>query len=185
MKTALLLVDIQNDYLPGGKMELEGSIEASLCAKKLLSHFRKNGLPIIHIQHLSVRPGATFFIPDTDGVKIHENVMPAENETVFQKHYPNGFRDTPLLNHLYSQQITRLLICGMMTHMCIDATTRAAFDFGFECVVAEDACATRTLVFNETTIPAKYVHCSFLAGLAAVYAKVMKGDDIVSELSRI
>ncbi|NJL58546.1 MAG: isochorismatase family protein, partial [Desulfobacteraceae bacterium] len=74
---------------------------------------------------------------------------------------------------------------GMMTHICIDATTRAAFDFGFDCMVAEDACATRTLVFRDTTIPAKHVHCSFLAALAAVYAKVMKSDDIVSELSKM
>ena len=70
MKTALVLVDIQNDYFPGGTMELEGSAEASLRAKELLSHFRQARLPLIHIQHVSTRPGATFFLPDTDGVKI-------------------------------------------------------------------------------------------------------------------
>lgn len=182
MKTALLLVDIQNDYFPGGNMELEGSIEASLCAKKLLSYFRDKKLPIIHIQHISVRPGSTFFIPNTKGVEIHENVLPAANEVVFQKNYPNSFRETPLLDHLQSLQIKRLVVCGMMTHMCIDATVRAAFDLGFVCMTAEDACASRTLVFKETTIPANHVHCSFLSALSAVYSKVLKTEELIAEL---
>jgi nicotinamidase-related amidase len=71
----------------------------------------------------------------------------------------------------------------MMTHMCIDATTRAAFDYGFECLVAEDACATRALIHKGRNIPAEHVHLSFLAALNAVYAKVLNTDEIVSQLS--
>ena len=183
MKTALLLVDIQNDYFPGGKMELEGSLEAGLRARQLLSAFRQQRLPLVHVQHVSARPGATFFLPDTDGVKIHENVLPLNQEPVIQKHYPNSFRDTGLLAKLHEEQISRLVICGMMTHLCIDATTRAAFDLGFECLVAEDACATRSLSHRDQNIPANHVHLSFLAALNAVYAKVLTTEEIVSQLS--
>jgi nicotinamidase-related amidase len=182
MKTALVLVDIQNDYFPGGKMELEGSIVASLHAQRLLSLFRQMGFPLVHIQHVSTRPGATFFLPDTEGVKIHENVQPLELEIIMQKHYPNSFRDTGLLTYLHDEEISRLVISGMMTHMCIDATTRAAFDYGFECLVAEDACATRTLIHKGQSIPAQQVHLSFLAALNAVYAKVLNTDEIMSQL---
>jgi len=59
MKPALIIIDIQNDYFPGGKMELEGSPEASLQAAKLLEAFRAKGLPLVHIQHVSSRPGAS------------------------------------------------------------------------------------------------------------------------------
>ena len=183
MKTALVLVDIQNDYFPGGKMELEGSVEAGLRAQQLLSSFRQRKLPLVHVRHISTRPGATFFLPDTDGVRIHENVHPLEHEIVIQKHYPNSFRDTGLLDALRGEDIGRLVICGMMTHMCIDATTRAAFDYGFECLVAEDACATRALIHKGRNIPAEHVHLSFLAALNAVYAKVLNTDEIISQLS--
>ena len=135
MKTALILVDLQNDYFPAGKMELVGSVEASQRAARLLAFFREAHLPLVHIQHVSTRPTATFFLPDTVGVKTHANVQPLEGETVYQKHFPNSFRETPLLAHLQREQIERVVIAGMMTHMCVDATVRAAFDFGFQCLV--------------------------------------------------
>jgi len=184
MKPALILIDIQNDYFPGGRMELEGSLEASLRAAELLSFFRRERLPVVYVQHVSIRPGATFFLPDTDGVKIHENVRPLENEPVFEKHYPNAFRDTPLLAHLSGAEVTRLVICGMMTHMCVDATVRAAFDHGFECIVAHDACATRALVHEGRTVAAPDVHAAFLAALGSTYAKVLSTGDIISQLRR-
>lgn len=182
MKTALLLVDIQNDYFPGGKMELEGSPEASTRARELLTHFRQGHLPLVHIQHISTRPGATFFLPDTDGVRIQQSVRPLEDEILFQKHYPNSFRETPLLKHLRDEGITRLVICGMMTHMCVDATTRAASDYGFECLIAQDACATKSLSHRGQSVPATHVHLSFLAALNAAYGKVLNAEEIISEL---
>jgi nicotinamidase-related amidase len=182
MKTALVLIDIQNDYFPGGRMELEGSPEAGDQARRLLTCFRQNGFPLVHIQHISTRPGATFFLPGTQGIEFHAVVRPLEGETVFQKHYPNSFRDTPLLNHLRDQGIERLVIAGMMTHMCVDATTRAAFDHGFACLVAGDACATRALAYGGKNVPAAHVHAAFLAALNGTYAKVSSADQILSEL---
>ena len=165
MNTALILLDIQNDYFPGGKMELEGPVEASLHAKTLLSVFREKGLPLIHIQHVSARPGATFLISDTKGIEFHENVEPLQHETVIRKNYPNSFRETSLLDHLEKKSIKHLIIAGMMTHMCVDATTRAGFDYGFKCTVITDACATKSLSFENEIIPAAHVHGAFLAAL--------------------
>ncbi len=184
MKTTLILIDIQNDYFPGGKMELEGSIEASKQAKRLLAYFRENHLPLAHIQHVATKPTATFFLPDTDGVKTHENVKPLEGETLFQKHYPNSFRDTPLLDYLRRDQIERVVIAGMMTHMCVDATTRAAFDFGFQCLIAGDSCATRALSHGGITVPANHVHRAFLAALNGTYGKVLATEEIIRSLGK-
>jgi nicotinamidase-related amidase len=179
-ETALLIVDIQNDYFPGGKNELEGSVEAAKRAGELLALFRRMKLPVVHVQHVSTRPGATYFLPDTEGVKIHESVRPLEGELVLQKHFPNAFRDKQLLTQLSLMHVARLVICGMMTHMCVDATVRAAFDYGFECVVVGDACATKALVHGERTVAAADVHAAFLAALAASYAKVLRADEVVS-----
>ena len=180
MNTGLLLVDIQNDYFPGGSMELVGMTEAAARAQALLAEFRKTNSPIIHIQHLAARPDATFFLPDTDGVKIHQTVSPQADEIVVVKHFPNSFRGTPLLAHLQERSIDSLVICGAMSHMCIDATTRAAFDLGFGCTVAEDACATRDLVFKDKTITAAAVHAAFMAALSVPYAKVLSTQEVIS-----
>ena len=177
MKTGLILVDIQNDYFSGGNMELVGMSEAGKKAGELLSVFRDNGWPTFHIQHLSVRPGATFFLPDTKGAEIHDYIKPYAEEPVIQKHYPNSFRETNLLAALKKQEVSKVVICGAMSHMCIDATTRAAFDFGFDCTVIEDACATRDLEFGGQQIDAGQVHGSFMAALGSAYAKVMTVEE--------
>lgn len=178
MNQALLIIDIQNDYFPGGAMELVGSPAAGAQAGKLLRAFRQKSLPVIHIQHISTRPGATFFLPDTKGVQIHESVAPEAGETVFQKHFPNSFRETPLLEHLRKQQITQLVIAGMMTQMCVDSSTRAAADLGFQCILAHDACATRAMTFGGRTVPAESVQAAFLASLNGLFAKVQSAEEI-------
>jgi nicotinamidase-related amidase len=182
MKQALLLIDIQNDYFAGGAMELVGSFEAGVQAGKLLQLFRDKSMPVIHIQHVSQRPGATFFLPDTRGVEIHECVAPAKGEALFQKGFPNSFRDTPLLEYLRQQQITDLVIAGMMTHMCIDTSTRAAADLGFQCLLAHDACATKELAFRGGVVSAQQVQTSFLAALDGSFAKVLSVEEARSTL---
>ncbi|MGI2733183.1 cysteine hydrolase family protein [Bacillus cytotoxicus] len=179
MKTALLLVDIQNDYFPNGKMELRNAVEASEYARQLLQYFRQTNQPIFHIQHVSFGDHATFFLPNTEGVHIHESVRPLQNETVILKHYPNSFRETNLLQKLQKLKIERIIICGMMTHMCIDATVRAAFDFGFHCTVIHDACATKDLLFKNATIPAVYIHNTILASLNEGYADVISTEEFL------
>lgn len=182
MSTALLVIDIQNDYFPGGAMELAGSVEAAARAGKLIEAFRGKPLPVIHVQHIATRPGASFFVPGTTGVEIHPSVAPRGGETIIRKNFPNSFRDTPLLQHLRDNQITRLVVAGMMTHMCIDSTVRAAGDLGFECVLAHDACATRALSFGGTTVPAATVHAAFLAALNGLFARVQAVDEVCTGL---
>ncbi len=178
MRQGLILIDIQNDYFPGGSMALVGMEQAAINAQTLLRKFRDEKLPIFHIQHISNRPGATFFLPDTEGVEIHASVAPLPKETVIEKHFPNSFRETALLDRLRNSGIEGVVICGAMSHMCVDATTRAAFDFGFPCVVVEDACATRDLQHKGEVVEAAKVHGAFMAALAVPYAQVLSVDEV-------
>jgi nicotinamidase-related amidase len=86
MRTGLILVDIQNDYFPGGAMELVGIRQAVAKAKELLSFFHENRWPTPHIQHISSQENASFFLPDTAGVEIHNDIKPLANERVITKH---------------------------------------------------------------------------------------------------
>ena len=180
-KKVLIIIDIQNDYFEEGVNPLIGSIEASINAKNLLNDFREKSLPVIHIQHFSTRVGSTFFIPNTKGVEIHKNVLPISGEKVIAKNYPNSFHETDLLDYLKSNNITDLVICGMMTHMCVDATTRAAKDFGFTCTVIGDACATQDLEIQGKKVSASEVQKSFLAALNYFYSTVKNTQEYLSE----
>jgi nicotinamidase-related amidase len=175
---ALLVIDIQNDYFPGGKMELEGADAAAAKAAEALRAFRQRGLPVIHVRHLSVRPGATFFIPGTKGADIHGAVAPLETELVVEKNFPNSFRQTPLEQKLKEIGIQNLAVAGMMTHMCVDASVRHAADLGYKVTLLADACATRAQSFKGETVPARQVHAAFLAALNGFYAKVIQTHEL-------
>jgi nicotinamidase-related amidase len=182
MNTALLVIDIQNDYFPGGKHPLVKPLEAAKKAYELLQCFREHGGHHVHIQHISLKPDAAFFVKGDRGSDIHDSVAHFEGEPIVRKHYPNSFRETNLLEMLKEWGIERVVIAGMMTHMCVDATARAAADFGFHVMIAEDACATRDLQYGGATIPADLVHKSFLAALKS-YGRVMKTDEIIAFLA--
>ena len=178
MGRALVLVDIQRDYFPGGAHPLSGPEGAAEAAGRVLESFRAAGEPVVHVRHLWDEDEATFMRPDTDGIEIHPAVAPRDGETVIEKAHPNSFLETPLEELLRSAGAEELVVCGMMTSMCVDATVRAAVDLGFETTVVHDACATCDLEFADRVVPAAQVHAAFLAALADGYATVVASDDI-------
>jgi nicotinamidase-related amidase len=117
-------------------------------------------------------------------VKINKHVEPKENEKVIVKHYLNSFRETELLDFLKGKEISELVICGMMTHMCIDTTVRAAFDLGFNSIVIGDACATKDVELDGKKVNAKEVQIAYLAGLHGTFAEVKKTNDFIREKER-
>lgn len=180
-KQALIVIDIQNEYFENGALPLVNPVEASLNAGKVIEHFRAKNLPIAHIQHVSANPELMpIFVEGTNGVEIHENVKPLDGEKVFQKYYPNSFRETGLLEYLKENDVTEVIITGMMTHMCVDATTRAAFDFGYKCTVIGDTCASRDLEINGKTVKADDVHHAFLSALEFFYAEIKSTEEFLS-----
>jgi len=176
--TALLVIDIQAFYFAEGKLPLVEPIAASLKAQELITYFRTAGRPVIHIQHLPSGIDA----PDPTGIdaqyRIHPNVLPQKGEVVIGKHHANSFRDTDLLKTLRALGITKLVVCGMQTQMCVEAAVRAADDLGFDVSVVHDACATRDLAFDGVDIPAAQVHAAALAAMKSSYAKVITTADM-------
>jgi len=183
-KTVLIIVDLQNDYFQGGKWELEGTEAAAAKAARLLKGFRVKGLPVVHVRHEFPTDDAPFFLPNSDGAKIHSSVQPLENEPVVLKYQINSFRDTNLKEILDKLYVDSVLICGAMSHMCIDAVTRAAYDFGYNCAIAHDACATLGLEFNGIAVPASHVHAAFMAALGFAYANVASTDELLAEIDQ-
>ena len=179
MKQGLIIIDVQKDYFKGGRFELHKPEEACVAVKKVLEHFRSKKLPIYFIQHLS-KKGSLFFDPTTDGIDIYKDITPLEGEKVVTKHFPNSFHETTLLEELKKDGVTDLVICGMMTHMCVDTTTRAAKDHGYPVTLISNACATRDAVWNGETIPAETVQSVFLASLNKMFATIVTDDEFLA-----
>lgn len=168
--TALLLVDIQNFYFPGGRSELVDPEAASMNAQKLLERFREKELLVVHVRHNAEK-----------GAEIHKNVLPVEGEKVVSKDQVNAFKDTDLLEYLRKRHIRNLVICGMMTHMCVEAAVRAAHDYDFETTLVHDACATRALEYGGREISAADVHFATLCSLDRYYARVVDTATFLDE----
>jgi nicotinamidase-related amidase len=176
----LLIIDIQRDYFPGGAYPLVEPEAAAESARRLLEAFRAAGEPIVHLKHIWDAPDAAFMRPGTDGVEIHPLVAPADGEPVIEKEQPNGFVGTRLADELAARDIDALVVAGMMSSMCVDATVRAAVDQGLTATVVHDACAAPDLEFGGVTIPGPTVHGAFMAALADGYAAVVDADSLLA-----
>lgn len=180
-KQAVIVVDLQNEYLPTGKFPLSGIDAALENAARVIADARSNDIPVIHIRHESVTPGTPFFVPGSDGVSIHPTVAPSEEELVIVKNHPNSFLKTELKKTLDEKGIEEVTVVGAMSHMCIDATVRAASDYGYKTTVIHDACATRDLEFGGKVVPAEQVHTAMLSALESGYARILNTDDYLDK----
>ncbi|MEL0437064.1 cysteine hydrolase family protein [Phycobacter sp. K97] len=184
-KTALLLIDIQNDYFPsfkGSRMALPNMDAAAQRAAELLAAARETETPVIHVRHVMASDAAPFFKPGTAGAALHESVTPQPDEPIIDKPRPNSFVATGLEKHLREAGIDYLVICGAMSQMCIDATVRAAADLSFTVTVASDACAAANVSHGGVDVPADLVHAAIMAPLASSYGQVRAASDCIEVL---
>ena len=178
--SALILVDIQNDYFEDGCWSVHEMEAAAQNAAALLKRARTRGDMVIHIWHKMPSDAAPFFRPGTPGAEINNAVKPAEGEAVIAKSRPNSFVGTDLEERLRSAEVEKVIICGAMSQMCIDATTRGAVDLGFKVTLAHDACGARAVSFGGVDVPAELVHAAFMGPLASSYAAVKCTAEILA-----
>ncbi|SFH36777.1 Nicotinamidase-related amidase [Palleronia marisminoris] len=176
-KRAVVVIDLQNEYWPSGGLALENIERAAANAARVIAHGREAGDLIVNVRH--EMPGAPVFVPGSEGAEINEVVAPGEGEPVITKNFPNSFRDTGLKDLLDEKGVEEVFVVGAMSHMCVDATVRAANDFGYKTVTIHDACATRDLEFNGATVPAAHVHTALMAAFEFAYGEVVATDDFI------
>ena len=179
MARTLLIIDIQRDYFPGGAYPLVEPEAAAEAAGRVLARFREAGDPVIHMKHVWDEPDAVFMRPGTEGIEIHPAVTPAAGELVLEKEHPNSFLATPLEEELRRHGNDDLVVAGMMSSMCVDATVRAAADLGFSPTVVHDACAAPDLEFGGVEVPGAAVHAAFMAALADEYAELASAAELL------
>ncbi len=177
MNIGLLLIDLQNDYFSGGKNELKNPEDAARNVGKALELFRQRQWPVFHVQHLSLSSDATFFLPNTIGADIYKGCAPQPGEAVIVKHKPDSFLGTGLDDLLKKAKINQLVVGGMMTHMCVDTTVRAAAGLGYTIDLLEDTCATKDLIWRGQLIQADQVQAAYMAALSGTFARVSRAEE--------
>ena len=142
MKKALLVVDVQNDYFPGGKLCL-WNVEPTLASiEAAIKAAVQKEIPVILIQQLS---GATspFFRNGTEGAAIHPRILKAAPDApVVIKHYADSFHETELEALLSRLGVTSLLVCGMMTQNCVTHTAVSKSAEKYDVCILSDCCTT-------------------------------------------
>jgi nicotinamidase-related amidase len=169
---ALVVIDIQNEYFPGGAIPLPDAEGAARRAAAAIAAARTAGVPVFHVRHEEPESDE-WFVPGSRGAEPHDVVRPADGEPVVLKHHPNSFLETSLAEQLAEAGAGRVAFCGMMTSMCVDATVRAAVDQGLDAVLVDDACAAPELDHRGTRVPADAVHAAFCGALADGIATIV------------
>ncbi|MCJ8161261.1 cysteine hydrolase family protein [Acinetobacter zhairhuonensis] len=177
-KSALLVIDLQNEYLPTGKLPLAGIEQAAENAGKVIAKARQEGTQVIHVQHIA-NAESPIFVPNSNGIEFQDTVKPQTDENVVIKNQINAFLNTNLKEILDTNEVTELVVIGSMSHMCVDAAVRAASDFGYKVKVIHDVCTTLDLEFNGVKVPASHVHATLMAAFEFAYAQVISTEDYI------
>jgi nicotinamidase-related amidase len=176
----VVVVDAQREYVDGA-LPLSGIGAALEEIGRLLARARASAVPVIHVVHQG--PPGGLFAPGSLGFAVAAPAAPAPNEVVLHKRLPNAFASTDLAERVAALKRKQVVIVGFMTHMCVEATARAAIDVGLKAAVVASGTATRDLADPLTgeVVPAAEVHRNALAALADRFATVVPNVDAVGD----
>ncbi|WP_182417623.1 cysteine hydrolase family protein [Bartonella sp. HY038] len=178
-QTALLVIDFQNEYFIGS-LPIPNGMAALKNAKNLIEYADENAIAVFHVQHIAPQGSATF-AQDSAMSAFHSDILPKPHHKIVQKNMPSVFASSDIDMQLKAAGINTLIICGLMTHMCVSAAAREAIPLGYNIVVAEDACATRSIDFNnEDTIDYTTLHKASLVTLNDAFGDVMTVNQIIN-----
>ncbi|MEN1783889.1 MAG: cysteine hydrolase family protein [Bacteroidota bacterium] len=180
-KPALLLIDVQKgfeeeNYWGGNR----NNKEAEVICGKVLQRWRQLQWPIFHVRHSSSNPKSKLH-KDHPGFAFHEAVLPQENEPIITKDVNSAFIGTDLKERLDQQNITALIIVGLITNHCVSTTTRMAGNFGYDTYVLSDATATFDRKGPDgKTYSADIIHWTTLANLNEEFATVLNHKELLT-----
>lgn len=178
---ALLIIDLQKAF-DDPRYGQRNNPEAEANTGRLLAGWRRTGRPVIHVQHLSREPDSPYR-PGQPGCDFKDEVRPQAGELVVQKSTNSAFIDTGLGPYLEDKEIQTLVITGVATNNCVEASVRMAGNLGYEAYLVADATATadRTDLAGRVW-RAEEIQALTLANLQGEYATVSTTEEILARL---
>ena len=143
MTKALLVIDLQNDYFPGGKFPLWNTEAVLQNIERAIERANAQGVPVIHIQHVAKQGLAPFFNEGTPGAEIHPRILAAAPQApIVVKEFADSFERTNLEETLSKLGATELLVCGLMTQNCVTHTAISKSAEKYSVCILVDCCTT-------------------------------------------
>lgn len=180
MKEALLVIDVQNEYVTG-RIPIkypEGSLDNILRA---MDWAHEGRVPVAVIQHTNTAPEATTFRKGTYGWELHDEIRRRHADIVIGKTLPGSFTGTLLEDWLQNRGIATVTIAGYMTQMCCDTTARQAFHRNYAVNFLSDATGTLDITNVAGSVKAADLHLAVLVTLQQRFARVMSTADWIME----
>ncbi|WP_151631850.1 cysteine hydrolase family protein [Noviherbaspirillum aerium] len=178
--TALLVIDFQQEYFEGGRLPIPQGRAALDQAKQLVSFADRHGIRVFHIQHAGANGGA-LFAADGATVAFHPDILPQARHEQVRKTTASSFASTDLHARLQAGGIKTLILCGLMTHMCVSTTARDARPLGYQVIVAGDACATRDIeAWDGGIITHAELHRAALTEISDSFGEILRTADILA-----
>ena len=182
-KPALVLIDFQkglNDEIYWGGNRNNKTAEEKAC--KLLSFWRTQNLPIIHVIHSSLNPESPLH-KTNPGFDIKDPLKPVSNESIFVKNVNSAFIGTQLKKEIDQQKINQLVICGLTTDHCVSTTARMSGNFGYDTFVISDATATFDRIsISGDILTSEIIHQTSLASLHKEFAEVIDSKSLMERM---
>lgn len=180
-KTALLVIDVQNEYF-SGKLPVTYPENSYANILKATDYAIGHDIPVIAIQHTASDPASPVFRKDSFEWQLHPELAKRKLSVVIEKHLPGSFTGTTLQDYLKSHEITELVISGNMTQMCCDTTSRQAFHSGYKNIFLSDATGTLAFTNKAGSVTAEELHRSILVTQAMRFSNVMSTSEWISSL---
>lgn len=162
---ALLVIDLQNDYFPGGKFPLWNTEQVLQNIETAIAAANDRDIPVIHIQHIAdpAMGIAPFFNEDSEGAAIHPRILAAAPDAdIVVKHYADSFEQTTLEEVLQRHGVTELLLCGMMTQNCVTHTALSRKADNYRTAIIADCCTTVDAMIHNIALHAVSTRISLI-----------------------
>lgn len=182
MKRALLVIDVQNEYFTG-KLPVSYPKDSLSKILNVMDAASENNIMIILIQHTAAQKGASTFVKGSNEWELHDQIKSKRHDYLIGKNLPGSFTNTNLESILRDNKVDTVVICGYMSQMCCDTTSRQATHLGFSVEFLSDATGTLDISNYAGSIRAEELHRAVLVTQAMRFSKVLSSDEWIQSVS--
>jgi nicotinamidase-related amidase len=183
MRRALMVIDVQNEYFTG-RLPVSYPKDSLNKIIKVMDAAVKSRIPVIIIQHTAPQKDSSTFVKGSNEWELHDEIKAKKYDYLIEKNLPGSFTNTKLESILRDNQVDTVVICGYMSQMCCDTTSRQAVHLGFSVEFLSDATGTLDISNYAGSVKAEELHKAVLVTQAMRFSKVISTDEWIKTVTQ-
>ena len=182
VKRALLVIDVQNEYFPGGALPIKHPVDHLQNILEVMDAAREQGVTTVVVRHHQPDPQSPLFCKGSPNWELHPDVASRPHDLLLDKQLPGSFTNTGLENFLREREIDTVAVAGYMTQICCDTTAREAFHRGFKVEFLRDATGTLDVENAAGKASAEELHNAILVSQQMFISEVVTKNEFVDRI---